>query len=246
MLTHNREDDEEDVSEDESNVSEEEIEESAEEDEEEEAQSGQPYMTLLKSFQSTQKAKKRKLDHQPEEEGPNKATKTEDDDNSDGEDDEEVKEDVDAVDEPEEDPQDAPLEDLFDEDDDLDDSDPFETHFAAPEESTFQTRIKAIQANKWRTDRIAQNSNRIYYNTPQTDDLAERKLPHAISGVADLKLKQRLAESMAKHTEFDETEKTVAPLLFNYQDMLYCNRTVASSESIRRMACLHALNHVFK
>ncbi|CCC10131.1 unnamed protein product [Sordaria macrospora k-hell] len=239
---------EDDISEDESNVSEEEIEGSEEEDEEgeEEAQSGQPYMSLLKSFQSATKSKKRKLDH-TEEEGPNKATKTEDDDDSDDEDDdEEVKEDVDAVDEPEEDPQDAPLEDLFDEDDDLDDSDPFETHFAAPDEATFQARIKAVQANKWRTDRIAQNSNRIYYNTPETGDSTERKLPHSISGVADLKLKKKLAESMAKHTEFDEAEKAVAPLLFNYQDMLYCNRTVASSESIRRMACLHALNHVFK
>lgn len=203
-------------------------------------------MSLLKSFQSATKSKKRKLE-QTEEDGPNKATKTEDDDNSDYEDDEEeVKEDVDAVDEPEEDPQDAPLEDLFDEDDDLDNSDPFETHFAAPDEATFQARIKAVQANKWRTDRIAQSSNRIYYNTPQTDDLTERKLPHSVSGVADLKLKKKLAESMAKHTEFDETEKAVAPLLFNYQDMLYCNRTVASSASIRRMACLHALNHVFK
>ncbi|EAA32398.1 DUF1253-domain-containing protein [Neurospora crassa] len=239
------EDEEEDISEEESNVSEDEIEESEEEDEEEDAQSGQPYMSLLKSFQSATKTKKRKLDH-PEEEGPNKVTKTKDDDNSDDEDNEKVTEDVDAVDEPEEDPQDAPLEDLFDEDDDLDDSDPFETHFTAPDEATFQARIKAIQANKWRTDRIAKNSNRIYYNTPETGDSAEQKLPHSISGVGDLKLKQRLAESMAKHTEFDEAEKAVAPLLFNYQDMLYCNRSVASSESIRRMACLHALNHVFK
>lgn len=202
-------------------------------------------MSLLKSFQSATKTKKRKLDR-PEEEGPNKATKTEGDDNSDDEDGEKVTEDVDAVDEPEEDPQDAPLEDLFDEDDDLDDSDPFETHFAAPDEATFQARIKAIQANKWRTDRIAKNSNRIYYNTPETGDSAEQKLPHSISGVGDLTLKQRLAESMAKHTEFDEAEKAIAPFLFNHQDMLYCNRSVASSESVRRMACLHALNHVFK
>jgi hypothetical protein len=220
---------------------------SDEEDEEEVKPPAQPYMSLMRSLveSAPHKAKRRKLDHTASE---HKETSqagqapepVKDEEN-------EETRDVDLVEEPEEDPTAAPPEDLFDEDDDLDSSDPFEVHFSEPKEEELQPRLKAIQASKWRTERIATKSTRVFLNTPDTGDAEGKSLPAPMSAISDLKLKKRLQETMAsKHPKFDQVEQTIAPHLFNYQDILYCNRTVSGSQGIRRMACLHALNHIYK
>jgi len=41
-------------------------------------------------------------------------------------------------------------------------------------------------------------------------------------------------------------EATLASHIFNYQDLLFPVRSTANAESIRRLACLHAMNHVLK
>lgn len=213
---------------------------SDEEDDEETQAPTQSYMSLMRSLQeSAPNAKRRKLDH----EGQGSAK----DEESDEDEDDDEDRDVDSVDEAEEDPADAGPEDLFDEDDDLDSTDPFELHFSEPKEEEVQPRLNAIKGGKWRTERVAGKSTRIYLNTPDTGNAEAKTLPAAVSGISDLKLKKKLHESMEPtHSKFDQIEQTVAPLLFNYQDLLYCNRTVANSESVKRMTCLHALNHIFK
>jgi len=223
----------------------------SDEGEEEEAkQPVQPYMALLRSLTESNphKAKRRKLDHPSGEnqERPQEVKEESAPQRQNGEDEEDR--DVDLVEEPEEDPSNAPPEDLFDDDDDLDDTDPFEVHFSNPKEDMVQPRIKAIQEGKWRLERISSSQTRIFLNMPAVDGLEGKALiPPPVSGIKDLKLKKKLRESMeAKHPEFDQVEQTIAPALFNYQDLLFCNRTVANSQSLRRMACLHALNHVFK
>ncbi|KAK4241334.1 hypothetical protein C8A03DRAFT_30551 [Achaetomium macrosporum] len=220
---------------------------SDEEDEEQAKQPAQPYMSLMRSLveSAPHKAKRRKLDHAPSEHKETSQAEPVPEPVKDEEDEEDR--DVDLVEEPEEDPADAPPEDLFDEDDDLDSSDPFEVHFADPKEEELQPRLKAIQAGKWRTERIATNSTRVFLNTPDAGDAEGKSLPAPMSAISDVKLKKRLQEAMtAKHSKFDQVEQTIAPHLFNYQDLLYCNRTVSGSQSIRRLACLHALNHIYK
>ncbi|KAL2256554.1 hypothetical protein VTK26DRAFT_1492 [Humicola hyalothermophila] len=225
---------------------------SDEEDEEEVKPPAQPYMSLMRSLveSNPHKAKRRKLDHTPagDKDSPKpEPAPTAKDNMEAGAEEDENDGDVDLVEEPEEDPADAPPEDLFDEDDDLDSSDPFEVHFADPKEAEVQPKLKAIQEGKWRMERIAADSTRVFLNTPNTGDSEPATLPAPVLGISDLKLKKRLNEAMAsKHAKFDQVEQTIAPLLFNYRDILYCNRTVAGSQGIRRMACLHALNHVFK
>ncbi|AEO55997.1 hypothetical protein MYCTH_2300393 [Thermothelomyces thermophilus ATCC 42464] len=223
---------------------------SDEEDEDDVQQPAQPYMSLMRSLvESAPKAKRRKLDH-PSTEGhdrdsskpeaaPEPAHGNEEESGEEG--------DPDMVEEPEEDPTNLAPEDLFDEDDELDSTDPFETHFADPKEEEVQPKLKAIKEGKWRMERIPTKSTRIFLSTPDTGDAAAKLLPAPVSGISDLKLKKRLHDAMAsKHPKFDQVEQTIAPLLFNYQDVLYCNRTVAGSQGVRRMAALHALNHVFK
>ncbi|KAK3327822.1 hypothetical protein B0T19DRAFT_174848 [Cercophora scortea] len=198
------------------------------------------------------KSKRRKLDHSDDATQAPKSAKDDDGDDDDSEDEEAANSDVDLVEEPEENPADANAdEDLLDGDDDddddeLDTSDPFDTHFVAPDEEALQSRLRAIQMGKWRTNRVIEKSTRIQANLPDVEGLEGWSMPGPVSGIADLKLKQKLQESMAKHAKFDAVEQTIAPLLFNYNDMLYCNRTVAGGASVRRMACLHAVNHIFK
>lgn len=225
---------------------------SEEEEEEEQKQPTQAYLSLMKSLaeSSPNKAKRRKLDHSSSTEVVLKTTETETEidtraEESDASEPRETQEDPDLVDEAEgeEDPADTAIEDLFDEDDDLDAEDPFEVHFDSPKDELVQPRIKTIQEGGWKTKRAIENSMRIQLSTPND----EQSLPGPVTGIADLKLKKRLKESMAtKRENFDTVEQTIAPLLFSYQDLLYCDRTVIGGESVRRMACLHALNHIFK
>ena len=217
---------------------------SDEEDEEENQQPAQPYMNLMRSLveSAPPQAKRRKLDHPSADDTEAAKQEAASEDEEDG-----AERDVDLVEEPEEDPADAAPEDLFDEDDDLESSDPFEVHFSDPKEQEVQPRVKAIQGGKWRVERVAAKSTRMFLSTPDVAGVEAQSLPAPVSGISDLKLKKKLQESMApKHFKFDLVEQTIAPLLFNYQDILYCNRTVAGSQGARRMACLHALNHIFK
>ncbi|KAL2148705.1 hypothetical protein VTH82DRAFT_1852 [Thermothelomyces myriococcoides] len=226
---------------------------SDEEDEDEVQQPAQPYMALMRSLvESAPKAKRRKLDH-PSTDGQDRNTSKPEaaPEPARGKGGEESGEehDPDLVEEPEEDPSNLPPEDLFDEDDELDSTDPFEVHFADPKEDEVQPKLKAAKEGKWRTERIPTKSTRIFLSIPDTGDGTTHNtlLPAPVSGISDLKLKKRLHDSMAsKHPKFDQVEQTIAPHLFNYQDVLYCNRTVAGSQGVRRMAALHALNHVFK
>ncbi|KAL2159732.1 hypothetical protein VTH06DRAFT_2301 [Thermothelomyces fergusii] len=224
---------------------------SDEEDEDEVQQPAKPYMTLMRSLvESAPKAKRRKLDHPSADSHDHESSKPEaaPEPARRAEDDAGEEHDPDLVDEPEEDPSNLPPEDLFDEDDELDSTDPFEMHFADPKEEDVQPKLRAIKEGKWRTERVPSKSTRIFLSVPDTGDTATNKLlPAPVSGISDLKLKKRLHDVMAaKHPKLDQVEQTIAPLLFNYQDVLFCNRTVAGSQGIRRMAALHALNHVFK
>jgi U3 small nucleolar RNA-associated protein 25 len=196
------------------------------------------------------KTKKRKLDPSEADEKPQKQARTEEgeaDGDESGEDGDEPKEDPDHVDEPEDLDQEPAPEDLFDEDDDEDPTDPFEAHFANPDMKVVTPRLKAIKQEDWQIRRINSAPWRLFFNAPYTPDAGDVPLPKAITGPKDLRLKKKLAENISeKWTEFNDTEKLLAPLVFNHYDTLFCERTISNSSALRRMACLHALNHVFK
>ncbi|KAK4449092.1 hypothetical protein QBC34DRAFT_405885 [Podospora aff. communis PSN243] len=225
----------------------------SDEDEEEDDQtvlSGKPYFSLMKSLAESapHKAKRRKLAHDPSEDiQPPAPEAVPEDTTMDDAEGNEAPEDVDAVDEPEEDPTNAPPEDLLDDDEEVDAEDPFETHFAEPKEKVLEPKLKAIKDGKWRTERASLKTTRVLLNVPDAEQSENQPLPKPITGISELNLKKKLKESMEqKHAKFGAVEQTIAPYLFNYHDLLYCNRTVSGAQGVRRMACLHALNHVFK
>ncbi|KAK0719690.1 hypothetical protein B0H67DRAFT_643015 [Lasiosphaeris hirsuta] len=234
-----------DFSEDESDASEDEI------DSDEDADNtalGQPYLSLLKRLveSAPHKAKRRKLGHLSTDEVAF-APMPEPDVSHEGDETKDLGMVDELEEEPEEEPADAGPEDVFDDDDESNASDPFETHFAGPSEEVTLPRIKALNEGKWRAERALVKSTRVVSETPDADDPGDRSMPQPITGIHDLKLKKKLTESMeTKHATFDTVEQTIAPYLFGYRDLLYCSRTVAGADSVRRMTCLHALNHVFK
>ncbi|KAH8893163.1 DUF1253-domain-containing protein [Thozetella sp. PMI_491] len=218
---------------------------SEDDDDDESAQaSSGAYNSLLKSLSESapSRHKRRKLDH------PVSAENVQQEDSASADEEEDAEKDVDLVEEAEEEPEIGLIEDMFDDDDNEGEtSEPFETHFASPDEKDLAEKLKAAEQGQWQAKRIATNTARVYINTPKTENGAEPSLPGPISGPNGLKLKKKLHEVIvSKRPQFDATEKEVAPLIFNYYDTLYCDRTISASESLRRMVALHALNHVFK
>ncbi|KAJ4265408.1 rRNA-binding ribosome biosynthesis protein utp25 [Fusarium torreyae] len=215
------------------------------EDEDEQTASAKPYMALLQSFteSSAPSAKRRKIEHQ---EGPQSQS---DEGSSSGEDDEADDEDAEKdIDRAEEEPEDQVEEQLDDDDDSEDEenpTDPFDVHFAHPDDDTVAKRVKAVQKGDWATKRALLQNLRATVMYPGSDVGSE--VPKPIAGLDGLQLKQKLKEtSSRKISEFDAVQRTLSPLLFNYNDVLFCDRTVRNSDSLRELTCLHALNHVFK
>jgi U3 small nucleolar RNA-associated protein 25 len=205
------------------------------------------YATLMQSFiaDSGPQPKKRKLDRAPEP----KAAKVAEAEDSDA-----FAEDVDEAEEPEEGPEtatDGLLEEEGEEEEEEtseDASDPFEAHFAAPDDNILAKRLQSLEQNHWATWKSSiPKFGKVVMSLPQEEDLTSSNLLKPISGPAELKLKQKLAGIMSKERpEFDDLEKHIAPPIFSYQDVLYCERHPRNSENLRRLACLHAVNHVFK
>jgi U3 small nucleolar RNA-associated protein 25 len=155
--------------------------------------------------------------------------------------------DLDEVDEAEEDPA---AEELAEDDDSEyempDESDPFETHFAHPDEAEVARRMNAFQAKHSSTSQIELNKWRLTRVLPGKDTTQSARPLSTMATTLELKLKHRLAEAVAKRPTLDKLEQVLYPPTFGYDDVLFCGRTARNADSLRQMACLHAVNHVFK
>ncbi|KAL3424629.1 U3 small nucleolar RNA-associated protein 25 [Phlyctema vagabunda] len=216
---------------------------SSDDDDEEPAAAVRSYTALMQSLaadSATPQSKRRKLDHEQE-----KSTT----DNVQMESGSEV-EDTDLVEEIEEaSALEAEQEELAEDEDEPEDaSDPFEVHFADPDENILSKRLKSIQQSQWTAQKaVLPKVGRAQLSIPGNDISKPTSQIPTVSGPSELKLKQKLTGPITKQRPvFDEIEKNLASLLFGYQDVLFCERNTQNSESLRRLACLHAVNHVFK
>lgn len=218
----------------------------SEDDDEEQTTSSKPYMALLQSFNnesSAPNAKRRKLDNQEF------AQSRQDEDSSDEEGDEDEEDAEKDIDRAEDEPEDQVEEQIDEDDEDSEDeenpSDPFDVHFAHPDDDAVAKRVNSVQKGDWATKRALLQNSRATIMCPLSDVGAE--VPKPVDGLDGLQLKQKLKEtSSRKIGEFDAVQRNLSPLLFNYNDVLFCDRTVRNSDSLRELTCLHALNHVFK
>jgi U3 small nucleolar RNA-associated protein 25 len=203
-----------------------------------EASAVKPYAALLQSLtaDSAPAAKRRKLDTSS---GQQVA--------QDSEDEEEEITNVDDVEEEEEGPETA-VEGALDEDDDEDASDPFEANFANPDSNVLSRRLNNLKNGIWSLKKIAvKNVGKAVVAVPEKDAPEQATLPAAINGPAGLVLKKKLIDPVTKQRDsFNPLEQNMAASIFNYRDILFCDRTAANAENLRRLTCLHAINHIFK
>ncbi|KAG7414247.1 U3 small nucleolar RNA-associated protein 25 [Fusarium oxysporum f. sp. rapae] len=219
----------------------------SEDDDDEHTTLSKPYMALLQSFNNERSApntKRRKLNHK-------KSTQSQPEEDSSGEEshadgqDEDTEKDIDRAENEAEEQVEEQLDDEEDSEDEENPTDPFDVHFAHPNDDTVSQRVKSVQKNDWATERALLQNMRATILYPGSDTGSE--IPKPIAGLEGLQLKQKLRDTSShKIGDFDALQRTLGPLIFNYNDVLFCDRTVRNSDSLRELACLHALNHVFK
>ncbi|KAF1988124.1 U3 small nucleolar RNA-associated protein 25 [Aulographum hederae CBS 113979] len=132
-------------------------------------------------------------------------------------------------------------------DDEEDSSDPFEVHFANPDDNQLSRKLKALSKNEWERDRMPFGSlGRCTIQFPK-DGPGHPSKKRLMSSPTALNLKKKLqAPAVARIPRFNDVEQAVASLVFEYQDLIFGARTVANAEGLRRLTCLHALNHILK
>lgn len=126
--------------------------------------------------------------------------------------------------------------------------DPFSRHISNIDAREFEQKIEAVKNNAWSIEkrgRQLQWSHTLHLpNVPALIPLAESGV---ISSTVDILLKQRLKVSAEKAIPaLDKNTGNIAFAVFNYQDILFAHQSMEISENIRKLTCLHALNHVFK
>lgn len=198
------------------------------------------YAALMQSFATNRgpQAKRRKLDQEAESRLSNEE-----------EDPEVFTENAIEVEESEEGPEtatDGVLEE--DEPDSKDSSDPFEAHFADPDDNVLSRRLRCLRQNQWTTQKATlPKLAKVVLSLPETDENRSSRGLRPIFGPKELKLKPKLAVVMSdQRPDFDDLEQYIAASIFNYQDVLYSERRPEISEALRRLVCLHAVNHIFK
>lgn len=132
------------------------------------------------------------------------------------------------------------------EDDSSTTDDPYETHFANPEDNELKRRLQSIQENQWKAEKqsIGKKLNATLHSPNCSEFSAIRT---GISRVVDVPLKERIARHADKHISLkSELDQTVAAHMFNYADVLIGTRTPRNAASLRNMAAFHAVSHVLK
>ncbi|MCJ1341397.1 rRNA-binding ribosome biosynthesis protein utp25 [Bachmanniomyces sp. S44760] len=146
----------------------------------------------------------------------------------------------------------------FDEDEDLppaeadlmdvlQDNDPFDSHFANPDAVTLNQHIEFIKDTKWTTRKLSSDRDWKQVLTEPIDSSGVRSSVSIPAGLQDLHVKHKLEAPAARLLpNLNGLYRVLASSIFNYQDLIFSERTSSNEKGIREMLCLHTLNHVFK
>lgn len=133
-------------------------------------------------------------------------------------------------------------------DDEEDSLDPFDIHFGQDDDALLKRRIKEAERGDWDLYRASFGGlGTCVLSRPRSDANpveADRKW---ISPNDIPRLKQRLvAQSKGLMSQLSPLQQALGTSIFGYRDILFGSRKAANGESLRNLACLHALNHVMK
>lgn len=131
--------------------------------------------------------------------------------------------------------------------DEEDAADPFEVHFASPDDNELSRRLKSIQATEWKYEK--QDLGNIGTAMVSAPECVEGSVlrKSTVKTVGGLPLKNRIQTATRKIMEgLDNTQQALAPYMFNYQDLMAGDRTPQNANSLRNIISLHAINHILK
>ena len=140
-------------------------------------------------------------------------------------------------------------EDLAEDADDLqDDYDPFLKHFAPREDRELSQGIRDVKNDSWATKLSdSKLGGGFLMKVPKVSSSALVHGSSIVLNTDDLQLKQKLQEPAKKAlSSLDRVTGSLASSIFNYRDVLFPQRTLRNAETLRRLTCLHALNHILK
>lgn len=123
--------------------------------------------------------------------------------------------------------------------------DPFETHFTKPSPE-FLKSISMASKRDWQTTKLViPEIGRAVHSFPKDSKLLSGG--GKFDKMQDLQLKQRLRSSFDQCIgELSSIQRALSSYVFSYQDVLFTGRTVQNADQLRKLYCLHILNHVFK
>ena len=127
--------------------------------------------------------------------------------------------------------------------------DPFVKHFdRSDDDKELEQKIQAVKENNWSTmEPMKIQKWSCTLKMPPVSGSNPEPFSRTVSALRELTLKQRLRDSSGKLIPpMDKLSGNLAFHLFNYHDILFPHRTLVNSEILRKLACLHAINHVFK
>lgn len=129
------------------------------------------------------------------------------------------------------------------------DYDPFSKHLSnAGDDQGLEQAIQAVKQNQWSTERPVKKVD--WWQTLKIPAVSNPALESGLgsySSAKDLMLKQRFKGSAERILpSFDKLTGSLAFSIFNYQDILFPQRTLKNKETLRKLTCIHVLNHIFK
>ncbi|KAL9128001.1 MAG: hypothetical protein Q9217_003227 [Psora testacea] len=130
-----------------------------------------------------------------------------------------------------------------------DQSDPFAKHLTDVEgEGELSKKIADIKGKRWQIWKGPKQAKWTYsYRHPASMDVAAEEWAQTSTGVVSLGLKERLKAPATKALPLlDPLTGHVASSISKYLDVFFPLRTLENADTLRKLACLHTLNHIVK
>jgi len=130
------------------------------------------------------------------------------------------------------------------EEDDL--SDTFGADFASLDGSELSRRLKDVHEGRWRTEKVVTKMGTVAISAPASvDGNVARRSP--VTSISDVSMKKRIADQAKGYIgSLTPFQQAMMPYSNSYTDLLVTNRTSRNASALRKITCLHALNHVLR